>query len=91
MKRAHRSVYRDVHVDLAPVPEEHQLLPGLMHRPVGGDQQIPAEEILVQFERSLEIFGSCFFFTFQNDFHVHRQGNLFIPQSIERGEQRHYR
>ena len=91
VQRAHRPVHGDVQSDVAAVAEENQRTPALVDRPVGGNEQVRAQQILVQFQCPLQVWRARFFFALENHFEIHRQGNGFRPQRVQGRQQRYDR
>src|SRR5439155_25930197 len=87
----HRSVHGDVDSDVSADAKENQRPSALVHRAIGGDQQVRSQQILVQLQGSLQIRRARLFFSLKNDLQVHSQRNLFRSQRIDRCQQRHDR
>ncbi len=64
----HRSEDGDAEADDSAVAEENQRTAGLVHRAIRSDEQVSAEQILVQLQGPLEIRRTGFFFAFENHF-----------------------
>ena len=83
VQRPYRTEYRDADPDVPTVSKENQLAPALVHRPIGRDQQVRPQQILVKFQRSLQICRTCLFFSLKNDLQIHRQRDLLRPKRID--------
>ncbi len=91
MQRPHRPVHRNAQADVAAITKKHQRPPRLVHRSIRGNEQISAQQILVQLQRALQIRGAGLFLALENHFQVHAQGDSGSTQRVDRRKECHNR